>query len=172
MKKSIISLQLVCLLLIFLWGVWLRTAFVDKHIDWKADNSRDVLVAKHLVVYGQSLDRGPYMAGLRDNFEGVFRNSPTYYQFLAGIFFFFSSAESLHIAIGVLGAFTIIFAFLLGRELKSTELGLIMAILVANCYFLVLQARTIWQPFVLPFFITLSLYGLLLYKKNRQLCLE
>src|SRR3990172_43604 len=66
-------------------GIILRLASLRNYIWFQQgyDESRDMLVAKHIVEYGEWLWRGPYAAGG----QNILLNSPVYYYLLA-IFWF------------------------------------------------------------------------------------
>jgi len=153
-KSSVFWLGLILAL-----GLWLRLYQIDQKI-WLysgLDSARDVLVAKHIVNYSETILKGPYVNG------GHYwlQNSPVYYYFLAGLWFFTRSIIGITIAWSIVLASGIGLSFWAGKLTRDTPTGLIAALIYAIHPELILQASQIFQPHLLPLFSLLSYIWLL-----------
>ncbi|MEA2056388.1 MAG: hypothetical protein U9O78_01565 [Patescibacteria group bacterium] len=155
------------LLLIFILGLGLRFYRLPQQV-WEQDGydeSRDMLVARHIVQHQARPQRGPLAAG------GLnwLKNSPVYFYFVASIWkitqnptlFMYAWASLMSLQIGL--------AFLVGRELQDDLTGLLTAILVALQRQQIYQSRQLLQPFLLPIFSLLFVWLLLKNCKKRKL---
>jgi hypothetical protein len=143
-----IRLHHVALMLIVLLGLWLRLHNLSQTMWFfdGMDEARDVMVAKHIVEYGEVIWRGPFAAG------GYFwlQNSPFYYYFLAGIWFFGRSAISSLVIWAGISSTGILLSYWAGKLTRSTSVGLMAALLYAVHPSLIVAGNQIMQPHLLP----------------------
>lgn len=141
---------LVWLVAIWLLGLSLRWTNLESAV-WAQDGydeSRDMLVADHLIHHHQWLWRGPLAAG---GFNWL-KNSPLYFYVVAGLWlvtgepirFMFYWAFLLSLLIGL--------GFWIGYRLQDRFTGLILALLMAVNPQLVFESRELLQPYFLPIF--------------------
>lgn len=145
-----IRLHQVGLAFIVLLGLWLRLSNLSQTMWFfdGMDEARDVLVAKHIVEHHEVIWRGPFAAG------GYFwlQNSPFYYYFLAGMWFFCRSAPGMVVLWACLSCTGIILSYWAGKLTQNSATGLLAALLYAIHPSLVVVGHQIMQPHVLPLF--------------------
>lgn len=164
LKKPVINLAL---LLIFILGLGLRFYQLPQQV-WEQggyDESRDMLVARHIVQHGAHPNRGPLAAG------GLnwLKNSPVYFYFVAGLWALAQDPINLMYLWAGLMSLQIGLAFLVGQELNDDLTGLLTAILVALQRQQIYQSRQLLQPFLLPISSLLFVWLLLKNFKDRRL---
>ena len=125
--------------------------------EWGADNTRDFLVAKHIVEYRDVKWIAPWSFGSGDNLA----NSVFYYYLLA-IFYLFSFGNLfVYQFLFILFFFIVIliFSYLLGRLFFKDRVHQYLTVLVVSFLPIMnIYGRSSFQPhFVLPF-LTISLY--------------
>lgn len=157
------------LILIVIIALSLRFYKLDKSVWMQAgfDESRDTLVAKHIVENSEYISRGPFAAG---GLESLL-NSPIYYYFLAFLWFFTKNPTALLYSWALVMTIPILIGFLIGNKLKDKPTGLIIAGLFAVNLRFVFGAKEMSQPFLLLVFSTLfTLFALMFIKdKNNKL---
>ncbi len=154
-------------LLIVVLGIYLRLHDLDRWI-WAQrgfDESRDMLVAKHIVAHAETIFKGPLAAG---GFNWL-QNSPIYYYFLSIIWFFTKNPINFMIVWSFLLSSIIPLAYLLGKTIWDKKLGLIIAALFALHPTLINQSQELLQPFLLPLLSVLFLLSLSNFYKNKKL---
>ena len=153
--------------LILIVAVFLR--FYNFGLDsiyWSGDQGRDLLVARNILYYGHRAQVGPIL------WIPKFYVPPNYFYFLVillsvgrnllGIAFFFQ----------LMNLISLVLLFVVIRKLLGVWAGLIGAFLFATAEVMVFQARTMWQPHPVTFFIILALYFLMLaFEKHKTLFL-
>lgn len=152
LKKWLYQIRLhqVVLAIIVLLGLWLRLHNLSQTMWFfdGMDEARDVLVAKHIVEYGETIWRGPFAAG------GYFwlENSPFYYYFLAAIWFFGRSAIGSLVIWALISCTGIILSYWAGKLTRNIGVGVIAALLYAIHPSLIMVGNQIMQPHLLPLF--------------------
>lgn len=136
--------------LIMLFGFWLRIDQLNRKL-WlyeALDEARDVIVAKHIIEYGELIQRGPFVAG------GYFwlQNSPVYYYFLAGLWWLTRTPEKLILVWALIATSGIFLSYQAGKLIRDPTTGLLAALLYAIHPELVLIGSQILQPHLLPLF--------------------
>ncbi|MCC6711466.1 MAG: hypothetical protein IT416_03920 [Candidatus Pacebacteria bacterium] len=126
------------------------------------DESRDMLVAEHLVNYGETIKRGPFAAG---GFNWIM-NSPFYYYVVAIIWLFTRDPVVFMKVWAFFFSLFPLIGYLIGKELKDRKLGLIVALFFAINGELIYQSRQLLQPFFLPVWSSLFLLMILKTKKK------
>lgn len=118
------------------------------------DESRDMLVARHIVEYGDWIWRGPLSSGSLN----ALMNSPVYYYFMAVLWFLGRSPLVVMLLWAVMSATLMNIAYRIGMSIWDKPLGIIMALLFAVQPTLISNSRHISQPYLLPFFSVMFLW--------------
>lgn len=158
---------LICLVIIYCVGLWLRLHHLDKAL-WALpayDDSRDFLVAKHMVEYHQFLRRGPLVAG---GF-GWLLNSPVYYYFQSLLWFLTRSVATMMTLWAVLMSSIIPLAYWAGKKTVNRTTGLVFALITAVHPLFITYSQEIFQPFVMPILMLVVYLTLLKLAKENTL---
>jgi hypothetical protein len=151
---------------IVILGITLRFTNLDSMV-WEQignDESRDMLVAEHIIKNGEKVMRGPLAAA---GFNWLL-NSPIYFYLVAIIWFFTKTPPAFMNAWALLLGLLPIAAYYIGKEIKNKQLGLISAAMFALNTELIYESRQLLQPFLLPIFSTLFLWMILKTHKNNN----
>lgn len=154
----------VALFVIMALGFGLRFVNFDEWLYFKLDQARDAMLISNAV------ERGPaYLpllgqrVGAIDLEKGLLRVGPIYYsfQYLSGVIF-----DSVHPAVFaypdlLFGVLAIPMLFVFARLAFSVSTSLLVSTLLAVSFLGVQYSRFAWNPNPLPFFLLLSLYGML-----------
>ena len=156
--------------LFIVFNLIINSAITIKNI-WSTrtfDDSRDLLVAKHIVEFGENVRRGPWSdGGTLENTELQFLNSPFYYWYCALIWLIQPSIEGASMLwASILAIGFPLMAFLVGHALANKKTGLIFACLVIFNINFVRFTITIWQPHIALLALLISLY--FFYKAYRD----
>jgi hypothetical protein len=141
---------------IFCLGLLLRLWSIDKSmwLDFGYDEARDMLVAKHMVVFGETISVGPLAAGG----GGVIANSPLYFYFVALIWAIGLSPISVNILLCLLMSTQVGFAYFIGKAIWDKKTGFIFMLLTALNPELIFESKNLYQPFFLPLLIMFFLF--------------
>ncbi|MFZ5438157.1 MAG: hypothetical protein ACOZAK_03850 [Patescibacteria group bacterium] len=154
-----INLSKILLISIVILGLFLRWQKIDQLV-WEQegnDESRDMLVAEHIVNYQEEVLRGPLAAGGLD----WLLNSPLYFYLIAAIWSITKDPLALMKVWATLMSLIPLIGYYIGKEIKNNQLGLIIALMLAINIELIHESKQLLQPFLLPFFSTLFLWSLL-----------
>lgn len=161
-----IDFTLILLIAIFLLGLWLRLTNIDQLV-WEQtgnDESRDMLVAEHIINYGEKVMRGPLAAG---GFNWLL-NSPIYFYFVT-LIWSVTREPLLFMRVWALIMSTLpLVAYHIGKKILNKQLGLIAALMFAINVELIHESRQLLQPFLLPLFSSLFLLSLLKTKEDNN----
>ena len=137
-------------------GAWFRFSRIFQS-TWMLegyDESRDMLVARHIVEYGDWVWRGPLASGSMN----ALMNSPVYYYILSVLWFIGRSPFAVMVLWSALLMSIVYMAYRTGMEAGDKQLGIIMALLFAVQPTLISNSRHISQPYLLPLFSVLFLW--------------
>lgn len=146
------------LFLIIVVAVWFRFAHLSGFI-WEMvgyDESRDMLVAKHITNFGEHIWRGPLVAG---GFN-VLKNSPFYYYFIAALWFIGRSPLGVMYVWAFLTVVVVVLGYRIGVNIWDRWTGLWIAVLLAVHPNLINLSKQIGQPNLLPLWIVLLIWNL------------
>lgn len=162
-KKVHISNEVIFLLLIFLLGLLLRLVKFHFFSSLEADEGRDLLVARHMVRFGEFILLGHHCAGISGFYYG-----PFYYYFLALLTYLFNSPYLIFLFMTIWCSTGTISMFYIGKNLINKHVGLISALLY-GVSFLMISTNNIWGPYVsFQIFILSLLFFSFYYRyKNR-----
>ncbi|PJE67422.1 hypothetical protein COU95_02500 [Candidatus Shapirobacteria bacterium CG10_big_fil_rev_8_21_14_0_10_40_9] len=144
------------LILILIIGVYLRFYNFSAFMEWESDHGRDVLVAKHIVLYKEFVSVGPWTSVHLDGYRLIY--PPHYYYFIALLYFLLRDPIKIGYFYAFLGIATIIVAYFAGKEIFDKRTGLLCALSVSFSYSMILFSRSIWSHPILPLGIFLFLF--------------
>ena len=159
-------LHLLILLSTILIGAFLRLYRLERLMWWwqSGDHGRDLLVAKHIADYGEIIFSGPSSFGG----IGLLKNSVFYYYFLSFFWSLAHSAKGVVFFFSLLNIATIFIVYVITAKLRNQKAGLIAALLMSLSYRAIVFSRSVYQPFLLPLFISLYLASLLYSLKEKS----
>lgn len=126
------------------------------------DAGRDYLIGRHIIQYNEFVLTGPI-----NNVYG-FLNSPLYFYLVSALLLIKDDILFLSVANIFLQILTVLFVCLLARELFGTKTMLGAGILFGLSTQLVSQTAWFWQPYVMPPFLMLSAWLLLVSYKRKK----
>ncbi len=118
------------------------------------DESRDMLVARHMVEYGDWVWRGPFAAGG----QNILANSPFYYYVIAAIWYLTRSPEMFMVVWALLMASVIPIGYGVGSRLWDKSTGLWIALLFAVHPAFVGMSKLLSQVNLIPVWALLMIY--------------
>ena len=151
------------LLLILLLAYVLRIYKFNQTLKLDADVGMAYLIAERII-----REKFLLLVGPTTSFgETVNIVPPTYYYLITFLYWLFRSDLVVTFIFMLMEVISVYIIFLLGKILDNTRTGLISALFYSTSSAMIGYSRHIWEPYRLPFFITLSFYLLFLsLKKN------
>ena len=151
------------LLLILLLAYVLRIYKFNQTLKLDADVGMAYLIAERII-----REKFLLLVGPTTSFgETVNIVPPTYYYLITFLYWLFRSDLVVTFIFMLMEVISVYLIFLLGKILDNTRTGLISALFYSTSSAMIGYSRHIWEPYRLPFFITLSFYLLFLsLKKN------
>ena len=162
-KKNKIKLILG---LIFLIGIILRFYQLDRNV-WQQtgyDESRDMLVARHIIQYGEVIARGPLAAGGHK----ILMNSPVYYYFISFLWLITQNPIIFMYVWTSIMSSAIVIGYFVGKKLDGKKAGLILASLIAINPHIVFGSRELLQPHLLIVFSLLFIWAILSFFNKKE----
>lgn len=157
---------LLVLFIIFFIALGLRFYQLDKSVwmQFGYDESRDMLVASHIVDNHEFLSRGPLAAG------GLnwLKNSPIYYYFVALIWVFSGNPLTFMYLWALIMSTPILIGYLIGKKIKDKQTGLIIAIIFAINHQMIASSRELLQPHLLLLFASAFIWSGLSFIKSKN----
>lgn len=144
----------------------LRMSNLDR-LTWGligGDESRDMLVAKHMVKHGEWLFQGPRA----DGNQGSLANSPLYYYLIAAVWAISGDPVRFMYVWAGISSLLVVVAFIAGKVLKDDQTGLILAALVAVNHKYISGAREVFQPHLLAIFAFTFIISIGLLLRDRR----
>lgn len=145
----------------------LRMSNLDR-LTWGiigGDESRDMLVAQHMVKHGEWLFQGPRA----DGNQGSLANSPLYYYLIAAVWAISGDPVKFMYVWAGLSSLLVVIAFIAGKVLKDDQTGLVLAALVAVNHQYISGAREVFQPHILAIFAFTFIISIGLLLRDRRL---
>jgi len=151
------------LILIIIFGFFLRIYRFPEYVQFLADQGRDAIIIKriitleHLPAIGPSTSIGQVYLG------------PFYYYFIAPWLLIFNF-EPIGLAFGVLFFSTLflLINYFIIKELFNKNIALISTLLISFSYVLIEFSRFSWNPNLLPLFTLLTVYFFIKSLKTNQ----
>lgn len=147
---------------IVLVGAYLRLRYFPQWI-WEMpgyDESRDMLVARHITEYGDHVWRGPLAAGSNN----IMMNSPVYYYLIAALWFLGRSPYGVMVLWACVMTMPIYIGYRIGREVWDSMAGIYIALLIAVHPEFVMLSKQLGQPQLIPVWLLTVLW--LYIRKN------
>lgn len=165
LKKFFINKKIIILLLIVLFGGFLRFYQFGDWMHWQLDQARDWRVISAALQYGpgELPLQGPRAAG------SFLRLGPLLYylEYSSALLFGQTPVASIVIII-ILSIATIPLFYLLLRRFFDWKLSMGLMTIFASSVFLITYSRFGWNPNLIPFFAVLFAYALLKIEKNNS----
>jgi len=156
----------IILWLIVLIALGFRLYQIDKSV-WLQngyDESRDMLVADHIVNNNEYPTRGPLASG---GMEWL-NNSPIYYYFVALIWLFIPNPLFFMYFWTILMTTPVLFGYFIGKKAQDKTTGLILASLLAINSQMISSSRELLQPHLLLLFSTAFIWASISYLKEKK----
>lgn len=154
----------ILLVIILLFGAYLRLYMIRNYMTFLGDEGRDVLVVKRMIVDHKFTLLGPTAS------VGGFFLGPIYYYFILP-FLWASGLDPVGpaVMVALFGVATIYLVYKVGNEFFDRVSGLAAASIYAVSPLVIAYSRSSWNPNVVPFFSICLLYYLwkLVVKKGR-----
>ncbi len=168
MKKRInrfLKFEYGLLFVIVVIGAYLRfSGIFTNSFAFTYDVGRDLLVVWNIVY----LHKVP-LIGATTGLQGIFYG-PWWYYFLTPFFVIFSgNPEGVAFSMALVGVFSIVLGFCLGKKVSGTVLALLLSAFIAASPALVSLSSQIWNPDVTPMLALLILIVLdKIYKEDKR----
>lgn len=166
MFKTIQLRTKLWLLLIMSLATFLRVYNLKSSLILSADQAAAFLLADRIINHGHIILVGPFTSLWKVNLL-----APTYYYLITLFYYFLRNELIVSYVFSLFGIVSIFVVYLLGRELFNSKTGLLAAVLYAISNTMISYSRNIWEPHLVPFFISLSLYLLLISKRKSSILL-
>jgi len=165
-KVSKLLVSYFPLFLIIIIALYLRLNHLNRSVWLQPgyDESRDMLVASHIINNGENINRGPLAAGGMNWLQ----NSPFYYYLVSCIWFITKNPVSFMYFWAVLMTTPVILGYLIGSKLKDSRLGYILATILAVNYQMVYSSRELLQPHLLLIFSLAFILATISFLKTKK----
>lgn len=157
----------VLLLVILLGALFLRLYHIEKSVWLQTgrDESRDMIVAKHIVTLHENISVGPFAAGGMN----WLRNSVVYFYFVAFLWFFTREPVMFMYVWATMMTLPVLGGYFIGKKIKDATTGLIIAAFFAINYQMIASSRELLQPHLLLLFSTGFIWAAAAYLKEKKL---
>lgn len=164
--KFSLLLTKIMLGIILITALFLRLYKIDNSTWMQSgyDESRDMLVAKHIIVYGENIIRGPLASGGMN----WLKNSPIYFYFVAILWFFTREPVTFMYVWAIIFVIPVLLAYLIGKKIKDSLTGLILASIFAINQQMIYSSRELLQAHLLLIFSTAFIWSFISYLKNKN----
>ncbi|KKS98428.1 MAG: hypothetical protein UV73_C0002G0142 [Candidatus Gottesmanbacteria bacterium GW2011_GWA2_43_14] len=152
--------------LILVFGSFLRLYHLEYTLPVDPDAAMALLIAKKIVEENYVLLVGPLTS--LSNFNIL---PPTYYYIISVLYFFFRNYLAIAYCFAIIGIISIYLIYKVGLILIGPKGALTAALVFSASHYMVRHARAVWEPHLVPFFILLAIYFLLLYEKQGKFLL-
>ena len=141
---------------IFLLGAWLRFRGIGQWVWYLNgyDDSRDMLVARHIAVYGEHILRG----SMADGSFHLLVNSPVYYDTTALFFAVGRSPLGIMVLWAAVATTSIGLVYAVGKRIWDEATGLVFAVLLAVHPEFVYMGKVYEQTPFLPVIVWITLF--------------
>lgn len=139
---------------IFLLALTLRLYKIDGYMTFLGDEGRDVRVVRNI------LKGDPAFIGPQTSIGNMYLGPLYYYMMAPALFISNLDPVGPAVMIALLGSFTVVLTWLIGREWFGKVTGLIAAFLFAISPVAIIYSRSSWNPNPMPFFALIVVYSL------------
>jgi len=160
-KKN--KLESFSIFLIILLALCLRLYRISEFMTFLGDEGRDVRIVRDLITKGNLVFIGPQTS------IGNMYLGPLYYYIIA-LALFLSRLNPVGPAVlnALIGTFTVLLTYFIGRKLFDKWSGLIAALLYAVSPVAIIYSRSSWNPNPMPLFALLCIWGIYQVWQNKQ----
>ncbi|NCP47278.1 phospholipid carrier-dependent glycosyltransferase [bacterium] len=160
-KKN--KLESFSIFLIILLALCLRLYRISEFMTFLGDEGRDVRIVRDLITKGNLVFIGPQTS------IGNMYLGPLYYYIIAPALFL-SRLNPVGPAVlnALIGTFTVLLTYFIGRKLFDKWSGLIAALLYAVSPVAIIYSRSSWNPNPMPLFALLCIWGIYQVWQNKQ----
>jgi len=152
-RKNKFEVILVSIILIL--GSFLRLYKIDEYMTFLGDEGRDVIVVRNLLVKFDPILVGPGTS-IGDMYLG-----PLYYYLIAPFLLLANfSPVGPAVMVALLGVATIFLVWYITREWFGKLPSILAALLYAIAPIVIIYSRSSWNPNIMPFFATLTIYSI------------
>lgn len=152
--------------IIILFALFFRLYQIDKSVWLQSgyDESRDMLVAKHIVTYKENVYIGPLAAGGMNWLQ----NSPVYYYFISIIWFFTRKPLFFMYVWAIIMTTPVLIGYFIGKKAKDQLTGIILAALLAINHQMIYSSRELLQTHLSLIFSTIFIWSIISYLKSKE----
>lgn len=143
-------------------GILCRLSALYRADPYTIDAGTDLLIARHITYHGEYVFSPTHPA------TTMLTNSPLYNFIVAGVYLVSPSLYGVISFFFLAGILTIIAQYILGSLIADHTAGAIAALLTAISPVLIHFSTSIWQPNLVPFFITSSFFCFLISYRNQS----
>ena len=155
--------SLILLFLIIQLAMFLRLYKISDTITHSTDQTAAYLIVDRMINDKKILLVGPLTSIWQANLL-----PPTYYYIIAGLYSVSTNELFIPFVFSLLNTLTTILIFLTGTLVFRTRAGLISAFLFAVSEVMVWYGRDFWEPYLVPFFVALSILFIFVADKKRN----
>lgn len=160
-KRSIFIISILLL------GFLLRIFRITETLQMDADQAMAYILADRIINQKHILMVGPLIT-----FENVNILAPTYYYLIALLYFIFRNELTISLIFLFINLLGIYLIYLTSKQIVNTKSALLGALFFSFSSTMINYSRNIWEPHLIPFFVTMSIFLLYLaYKSNKVIYL-
>ena len=157
----------IFIILILILGLLLRIFRFSDTLQLDADQAMAYILADRIINQKHFLMVGPIIS-----VENVNILAPTYYYLIAFLYFIFRNELSISLIFLFINLLGIYLIYLTSKQIVNTKSSLLGALFFSLSSTMVNYSRNIWEPHLIPFFVILSIFLLILaYKSNNTIYL-
>lgn len=143
------------LVLILIVSAYLRLYKISEYMTFLGDEGRDMLVMKHMIMDHKFTLLGPTAS------VGGFFLGPIYYYFmLPFVWVSHMDPSGAAVMVALFGIATVYLIYRIGRDWFDERVGLMASALYALSPVVIAYSRSSWNPNLVPFFSSLTVYFL------------
>jgi 4-amino-4-deoxy-L-arabinose transferase-like glycosyltransferase len=155
--------ELAFLIFILALGAFLRLYKISGYMTFLGDEGRDAIVVRRLLV-----NFDPILVGPGTSVGNMYLGPVYYYMMAPALFLAKFSPVGPAVQIALLGVATIFFVWYVARQWFGKIAAAVAAIFYAVSPTIILKTRSSWNPYIMPFFALLCVYGIWRVWKKRQ----
>lgn len=155
MEKIKINKHTLLLIFILLLAAFLRLYKIGGYMTFLGDEGRDVIIVRRLLV---KFD--PILVGPGTSIGNMYLGPLYYYMMAPALALSLLSPVGPAIMVALLGVATVALVWLIARDWFGNIAAPIAAFLFAIAPVVIIYSRSSWNPNIMPFFATLSIYSI------------
>lgn len=152
-KKNRLEAFIIALILII--SSFFRLYKIDEYMTFLGDEGRDAIVVRRLLV-----NFDPILIGPRTSIGDMYLGPLYYYLMAPPLFLGNFSPVGPSVMVAILGVITVFFVWWVAREWFGRLAGFVAALFYSISPTIIVQSRSSWNPYIMPFFSLLSIYSI------------